>query len=544
MTILKLDLNERSETPPNWATKALAELPLDSLWRYQDRQMLEHQIASLFHLPPEQVLLTNGGDEAIQTLFASLPPKTAVILPKPIFGFYLTQAAIWPVNALKIPAQPGFTIDIPAVERTIREHPGALCILTRPNNPTGEVIDRQAVLDLLAASTSNGGSLLLDEAYAAFFNDPMVDLLASHPNLIILRTFSKACGLAGLRLGYLLGAPDSLQPLRERILPFNIAAPSLFIGQRAIGSEAQTDIRNYADAVAANRDRILAVLRDWHIETTPSQANFIFLRLGEKRANFVRLALEKLGFAVRHFRRAALAGCLRIAIPAESRALESALALVLRPQLLCLDVDGTLIDTRKSFDAMVVELVTETTGRVPTCEEIHAVRARGGFNDDFALAAELTRAFGKASDYKTMAEKGSALYFGEAGRPGLCRLEAPLYKSGLIRGLAAKCHLALVTGRSQTELAVATDLLERLEHAPAITIDDVTAGKPDPEGIRLAASRTHSHRVWMIGDNPDDMVAAREAGALAIGIGPHGSMLKSAGAVMVLEDINDLEVLL
>jgi len=544
MTRWKLDLNERSETPPNWATQALAELPLDSLWRYQDRTELERRLAATFGLDPDQVLLTNGGDEAIQNLFAALPADLPVLLPKPIFGLYPEQASIWPVRAIELPAKPDYGIDVSALASAIQANPGALCILTRPNNPTGEVIERASLISLIQASAAAGGSVLLDEAYADFFDDPMVDLIPRHANLIILRTFSKAFGLAGLRLGFLLGAADALLPLRNRTLPFNITAPSLFVGMRALGADARKDVRAYAAAVVANRNRILANLRDWDIETTTSEANFIFVRLGKKRANFVRLVLANQGFTVRCFRRASLEGCLRISIPADSLALENALALALRPQLLCLDVDGTLMDTRQSFDAMVVELVKEATGHCPTSEEIDAVRARGGFNDDFALAAELARVHGNPTDYEVMATKGTALYFGDSKRPGLHELEKPLFGNRLLQKLQKRCRLALVTGRARAELAVARDLLANLGSAPAITIDDVVSGKPNPEGIRLAATRTQSQRVWMVGDNPDDITAARGAGALPIGVGPNAEALTKAGAAIVLDDINEIEALL
>lgn len=541
---LKLDLNERSETPPNWAVKALSECPMDSLWRYQDRFDLERLIGESLQLEPQHVLLTNGGDEAIQYLFADLPAQTPVIMPLPIFGFYREQSEVWPVKAIFVPSKADFSLDVEALFAAVEANPGNLTILTRPNNPTGEVLSRTTVVQLLRLCKEQGSTLLLDEAYAEFFEDPLVDLLDSYPNLIILRTFSKAYGLAGLRLGYLLNRGTVFQKLAPRILPYNIAAPSLWIGSNAMALQAREEVRQYAAQVARNRDRIQDQLRDWGLKVYASQANFIFLNLGRKRLEFAFSALSQLGVHTRRFSQESLAGCLRIAIPADPTWLERALAIVFNPNMLCLDVDGTLLDTRASFDALVIQLVEQFTGSTASEAEILAVRARGGFNDDFALTAELARLRGKTVAYETVAEAGTRLYFGGENEPGLHELETPIYKAGLLQRLAAKCKLALVTGRSRDELAVAKELLAAIGDAPRITIDDVQQGKPHPEGLYLAAEQTQCRRVWMLGDNPDDITAARAAGAMGIGVGTNKAALLEAGAAIVLDDINQVEELL
>lgn len=544
MTLLKLDLNERSETPPNWAIKALTSLPMDTLWRYQDRSELEKAYAEHCNLNADQVLFTNGGDEGIQYLFSSLANSATVILPLPIFGFYREQAALWKLSVCFIAPKPDLSVDFEEIQKAIERNPGALCVLTRPNNPTGEVIHRKSFRQLLQLSKNQQGMMLLDEAYVEFFNDSLLDLLQEFPNLIILRTFSKAMGLAGLRLGVLLGTGPMIPVLRGRVLPYNIAAPSLRIGLHALGGQALEEIRVYAGMVAKNRDRILEQLLDWSIETTPSKANFILLRLTESRAAFVKKGLLQMGMPIRSFSQPELNGCLRISIPADSLVLEQGLALLLRPQLICLDVDGTLLDTRQSFDELVMQLVETYTGQKTCADQILAIRAKGGFNDDFALVAEICRMQGVEVAYSKVASDGSALYFGNETQAGLFQLEQPIYRQDFLERLHKNYTLALVTGRSRAELATADPLLDTLEPVIQITIDDVRQGKPHPEGIKLASQRANLKRIWMIGDNPDDIHAAHAAGAIGIGVGPNRLALEKAGATAVLETINELEALL
>lgn len=540
----KLDQNERSENPPNWAIQALSSLPMDTLWRYQDRTNFERQLAETWNLTQEQVLITNGGDEGIQYLFASLKPNTPVILPLPIFGFYREQSEIWQVKPIFIPPNPNLTLEIDALNQAVESNPQALCIVTRPNNPTGEVLTRETMEGLLQACKRQETTLLLDEAYADFFADPLLSLIETYPNLIILRTFSKAMGLAGLRLGVLVGQAQLMRPLKQRALPYNITAPSLVIGQAALEPQARQEIADYATTVAGNVQILLRRLRDWGIATTQSKANFVLLRLSVIKAGFVFDALTQMGIAIRRFSQPELTGCLRIAVPAECTALMTALEKVLNPKLLCLDVDGTLLNTEASFDALVIQLVERYCGQTPTAEDILATRAKGGFNDDFALVSELCRLRGKTIGYDQVAKDGHTLYFGTKEKPGLHRLETPIYQSALLEKLQKNRRIALVTGRSREELATAQTLLAELNQPVCITIDDVTLGKPDPEGIQLARKLTDENEAWMVGDNPDDMAAGVAAGAIGIGVGSNKSALLKAGAVVVLDTINELEALL
>ena len=540
----KLDQNERSERVPHWLRAALNALPDPDLWRYPDRRALEADLADFYGLREDQVLVSNGGDEAIQYLFADLPADTPIIAPLPTFGFYLEQCDVWPVRSIYLPVRDDLTLDIEAAFDAVAANPGGIFILIRPNNPTGESIPRETAQRLIAWCGQHGTRVLLDEAYAEFASDNLLDLLADNPHLIILRTFSKAYGLAGLRMGYLLADGELLNRLRRRVMPYNVSSVSLHLGREALKPPAQKEITDYCEKVVANRRRLFTLLSGWGIRVLPSESNFLMLDLGDRRANFIGKVMAMQGFAVRTFKRPGITGCVRFSVPVETAALEAALTLAFKPELLCLDVDGTLIDVRASFDETVLRTVYHFCGLRPDRDEILALRAAGGFNDDHVLSRELIRRHGADVPLEQVKAVFETLYFGDGTTPGTVTRETPLIDARLLDRMRKEFRIALVTGRNRREMAPGIDLLGLDAGTPCYTVDDVTHPKPDPEGIRAASEVTGCRRVWMVGDNLDDIRAAVAAGAVPIGVGENREALEKAGACAFFDHIDQIEELL
>jgi len=542
---LQLDRNERSEGAPTWARHLLSEMDDEILWSYRERGPLEAKLAVRFGLDPSQVLATNGGDEGIAYLFASHGEGGRLILPRPCYGFYREQARAHRLAVTEIAPAADLELDVDAIEEVVAKTEDALLIICRPNNPTGELIAYDRMLRLLELCRGRGTTLFLDEAYAELAEEDMVSALSVFPNLVILRTFSKAFGLAGLRVGCLLGPSEKIAALRGRALPYNIAAPSLVMAERALEEDARAEMRAYAEAVARQRDRLAGYLRKIGVAVNHSHANFLLLRLGRSRADLLQAGLSLHGLEVRRFTEPELSGCVRISIPSEAQHLHEVIDRVLSPELICLDVDGCLIDTRDSFDAVVAATVDHFSGQAIDTAEIYALRARGGFNDDNHISRELIRVRGIDVPLSEVQIVFRNFYLGTSETPGLYRREKVLIDLDFLRRLCARYHVALVTGRNREEIVPALELLELPSDQACWTIDDVRRGKPDPEGILAAAERFGTRRVWMVGDNPDDIRAARAAGALPIGVAMGNvPALEQAGAVRVLDHINELEEML
>jgi len=541
--MLKLDFNERCEGTPFWAAQAFSGLDVSSLWRYPDRLPLEQRIASRFGLHADQVLATNGGDEGIDlVLRLARRERRNLLLPLPAFSMYRITAARNDVPVVAIEGLPDRCVNLAAVVKSLQAS-GQLLALTRPNNPTGEVLVREQVRNLLIQARAFGNPVLMDEAYAEFAGESVLDLIADFDNLIILRSFSKAFGLAGLRVGCLLAQAKLIDRLRALSAPFNLSTPSLVLAQAACSTTAQTEMKTYCQAVSNSRDELRDELRAIGVTVKPSGGNFLLLQLGDARAELVTRYLARTGISVRRFTEPELVGCVRITIPVDASRLRTALFTVLQPQLLCLDMDGVLIDTRASYDSCVQQTVIAFGGREPAIDELRELRNTGGYNDDWTLTTALLQQQDISADFNDVVTRFQQLYLGDKDTTGLRSREQAL-ATDATRQLFKNYRVAIVTGRPRAEALDGVALCQ-LKPDRIVSRDDVRTLKPDPEGILACKTATSSTYVWMVGDSVDDMRTAVGAGAVAIGIGLDNAVaLRAAGADAVLADINQLETLL
>lgn len=537
---LKLDFNERSDKLSPLASESI---DASELWRYPDRQPLETEIARLNDLQSSQVLCTNGGDEAIMILMRLIKETGTLILPLPAFSQYTWGVESWQIDARLIQPGKNLSINTEQLIPTIQDTANSITVITRPNNPTGELIPLNTLLDILETSKQNNGIVFLDEAYIEFSETESVatKLLSQFENLVVLRTLSKAFGLAGIRLGYLMGSETIIDKFKSRCMPFNIAQPSLNIASKAIVQENRQEVVEYCQTIISNRLSLTQKLTEWNIKVLPSDANFITLKLASKQAQAVQSFLKKQGILVRTFDDELMQQCVRITIPYQLDKLLNCLQQALAPQLICLDMDGVLIDTSKSYEATIIETVKQLSGKTVTSQDIETLKNSGGFNNDWVLSQQLLKTQGFDIGLSKVTRVFQEIYLGK-DNDGLVSNEFPLIDSKLINDIKAikQTQFAIVTGRPRNE-AKAGQQLVSLDELELISLDDVSSPKPSPQGIQLLQSK-YSNFSWMCGDNPDDMQAANASNSLAIGIGKQNAkVLEQAGADIVLNDINELE---
>ncbi len=291
--------------------------------RYPDplQQELKQRIAALKGVQPEQIFLGNGSDEAIDLLLRTLcePHRDEAIICPPTYGMYSVCAAINAVPVATAPLAENFALQPEAVRRATGEH-SKLLFLCSPNNPTGTVLARSAVREVLE---SFPGVVVIDEAYIDFCpQESWLPRLSEWPNLVILQTFSKAWGLAGLRLGMAFAAPQIISTLNAIKFPYNINSLTLQHAGKAVQQEDR--MRAMVAEILAQRNwlqQTLAALPAVE-EIIPSQANFLLVRFRDAGATYQRLA--EAGILVRdRTREPGCAGCLRITVGTaeENRAL-------------------------------------------------------------------------------------------------------------------------------------------------------------------------------------------------------------------------------
>ncbi len=308
---LRLDFNENTLACSPRVRETLARVSAGELTRYPERAPVEALVASRLGLPPEQVLLTNGVDEAIHVLCqAYLDPGDEMLLPVPTYSMYEVYASAAGARVVPVLAdESDFAFPYERVLAAITPRT-RLVALANPNSPTGTTLAREQILAI--ARQAPQAMVLADEAYFHFFGETVLDCIDAYPNLVVARTFSKAYGLAGLRLGLLATSEANMQWLRRVISPYSVNALALACLPPAL---TDTEYLNwYVGEVTAARAEFYTVCQKLGFRTWPSHANFVLLDIGPQHHEFTR-AMQARGILVRD--RSAdpgCTGCVRITI--------------------------------------------------------------------------------------------------------------------------------------------------------------------------------------------------------------------------------------
>jgi len=225
---------------------------------------------------PSGVLVGNGSNELIQALLmVTVGRGKRVLISEPTFTLYRQIATVLDGEVMSVPLNENLGYDVAALRQALTEARPDVTIICSPNNPTGCVLDTSVLSDLLRAAP---GLLVIDEAYHEFNEQSVVPLLSDHPNLIVLRTFSKAMAMAGLRIGYLLAAPDLTGEIRKAMLPYNLNVISQTAAEVAIDLY-EPEIRPLVRAMIVERDRLYDELgRIDGLAPVKSKANFLVVR--------------------------------------------------------------------------------------------------------------------------------------------------------------------------------------------------------------------------------------------------------------------------
>lgn len=280
---LRLDFNENTFACSPRVLEALARISRGDLTRYPEREPVEQRVAAHLGLYPQQVLLTNGVDEAIHVLCQTyLDAGTEILLPVPTYTMYEVYASATPALVVSVPASDAFQLPLTAVLAAITPATRLIAI-ANPNSPTGQVAQRDDLLRIIDAAPH--AAILIDEAYFHFYGDTVLDLVGRVPNVIVARTFSKAYGLAGLRLGVLTASEDQMQWLRRAISPYSVNSVALTCLAAALDDEDY--LRWYANEVLASRSVFESALQRLGVPYWPSQANFVLVNIGPKHRDFV-----------------------------------------------------------------------------------------------------------------------------------------------------------------------------------------------------------------------------------------------------------------
>lgn len=301
-----------------------------ALNRYPNRDASDLVAAISEHVswPAEGLWVANGSNEVFLHLFLAFGgPGRKALTFEPTYSLHSLIPRIAGTEVLQLPRDDSFGVDADVAIDTIEREQPAVVIVCSPNNPTGNCAPLEAVRALLASAP---GVVVVDEAYGEFADpgDSVIPLLADEPRLVVMKTFSKAWRLAGVRIGYLMASPEIVSEMARVRLPYHLSAVTQIIGRAALRHSSET--LQLADAIARERDRIALELDALGVVTFPSDANFVLFRVDGPDEIWQSL-LER-GVLVRSYANApGLEGCLRVTagLPEETDAFIEAMREVL-----------------------------------------------------------------------------------------------------------------------------------------------------------------------------------------------------------------------
>lgn len=291
---LRLDFNENTLAPSPLVLDRLKKITAEGLTKYPEREPVERKVAAHLGLEPAQVLLTNGVDEAIHLMCcAFLDEGDEALIATPSFFMYDVNVRMMTRGLVKVQADETLEFPFERVLAAITERT-KLIMIACPNNPTGATVSRGQLLAI--ANAAPRAVLMVDEAYFHFHGDTVMSDISTTPNLVVARTFSKAYGLANLRIGLIAGSTELLKYLRKVSSPYNVNGVALDCLSVAIEDDAY--LCWYAEQVLVGRERMMGGLDEFGVSYFPSAANFVLMKIGPKHAELAA-AMRRNGVLVR-----------------------------------------------------------------------------------------------------------------------------------------------------------------------------------------------------------------------------------------------------
>ena len=547
--VIDLSMNE-GEPPPRECLDVLERIGPGILRKYADPKPLEEGYAAYLGTDPANVLATTGGDDAIDRVFrAFLGPEQEMVFPTPTFEMIPACARMARGSLVPIEYEWG-TLPHDEILEEVNERTGVVAVLT-PDNPTGRAFSTRELLRLADALPPHV-VLLVDSAYAEFADEDHTAALLEFPRVVMIRTMSKSWGLAGLRVGFAVGARERIDVLRGFGGPYALTGPSIAIALDRLHNGVD-EMRGFVEYVRSRRERLAEVIRSVGGAPQPTQTNFVFSSFPDAR--WIQRGMAAQGVLVRYFPH--LPEYVRITVPrddGEFRRVERALGCLATlgdgaaagtearrgPEALLFDMDGVLADVRRSYREAIVRTCA-AFGVEAGHELISAVKAAGRANDDWAVTHGVLAGAGVEASLAEVTARFEEAYQGTEDAPGLRRHETLIPSREVLEELARSFKLGIVTGRPRADAE--RFLREQGVRGcfSAVVCREDGPLKPDPAPVRIALERLEARTAWMLGDTPDDLRAAAGAGVVPVGIVPPGggdtvwAALEAAGAARIVE---------
>jgi histidinol-phosphate aminotransferase len=286
---LRLDFNENTVAPSPRVFAKLQQITAEGLTIYPERHPVEKIVAAKYGFQADQVLLTNGVDEAIHLMAcAFLDEGDEALICTPTFFMYDVSVAMMTSELKKVQADDSLEFPFERFMAAITPKT-KLIIVASPNNPTGATVSREHLLAIAKAAPQ--AVLMVDEAYFHFHGETTLDDVNDVPNLIVARTFSKAYGLANLRCGMVVGNARLIGFLKKVSSPYNVNGVALTVLPEALADDEYLDW--YVEQVHQGCAKVFATLKEFGVRTWPSASNFVLMDIGKKHKQLCEVMRTK-----------------------------------------------------------------------------------------------------------------------------------------------------------------------------------------------------------------------------------------------------------
>lgn len=531
---IRLDFNENTRGFADLLDNG--ELPGELINTYPEYAELTNKIAELYKLDPDSVLLTNGSDEGISVIASTFiePNIDIAVVSEPCFAMIPHCLKLAGAQLKSVKVNDDLSFNIEGINKVLAQNI-KMSFFASPENPTGAQIEYEQVIEW--CKTYPETLFVIDEAYGEYGQKTCLDLINKFDNLLVLKTFSKAWGMAGLRLGVVFGQNNLLENLKRVKLPYSVNAAAVWTASRLIDNWSK--IKNEVSDSLLRLDQLSEQIEKRGYKLKRGASNSVLLELGFAAKAFTRFCASR-SILVRD-RSQIIEGVVRVSVGTEdeNEKFLQTLDSFGKSYGIMFDLDDTLVDTSESFAQVVAELVDLYSGIPLTDGELNALRAEGGFNDDWVATKELINRRGYEADIEDILLTAMPKYMSIARKKEklICDLD-------VLKDLSQRHPLFIVTGRCRVEYEPiwAERLNPYFENVYCVGDRPDCQVKPSGDYLKACMDEYGLTDAVYVGNSVDDMTAAKSLNISAIGISStlSAEFLKSSGAKYVVESVDEL----
>ncbi len=544
--ILMLNSNENQYGPSKKVIKALADTQIKDILNYPYYGKLMDKLCEIYKLKENNLLISNGADEAIYIIINSILEKEEEVLSfSPTFSMPKIYAQISNGSYRGIEYLKKWEFDPNLLISNISDKT-KIIYMASPNNPTGEITKKEDVEFVL--KNAPNCLVLLDITYINFASDNQdyFDLLNKYDNLAIVKSLSKDFAIAGLRCGFIASNTEIINECKKVISPYSVNSIAINCATAALCDKKYTD--EIIKKINITKDKMHKNLEELGYTPYNSQGNFILCDF-KNDCEFIYKKLKLAKIKVRKFaKNSVLNSCLRITIPKQNDYKRFFEAIKIK-DLLVFDLDGVVFNVDNSYRLAIKKTYEHFAKKELDESKIKRAKEVGGLNCDWDLTKYLLDNDGHSVEFEEMKEVFQSLFFNPNSQNiGYIDNEELVLSAKTLKKLSSQFDFAVFTGRPKAEALYSLEKYGILKYfIKIITVDDLKREqrKPSPDGLNIIKSSIKHNSVYYFGDTIDDIISGVNSNTKVFAVVNHNDksadLLLEAGASATIKDFSKLD---